>query len=179
MPARSRLPRPLGRVLLLLVAPLLSLLLVAPAQAAGDDYPYRSASASAPDRWGFTARQCVSFVAWRMEQRHDAMSNRTQRWGNASDWDETARRLGYAVGSKPVAGAVAQWNAGERSAYYANGSARPNGTFTAGSYGHVGYVRAVYADGSVLVENYNLNGSGRFSTMRVKAPRYLSLSPRS
>jgi hypothetical protein len=34
-------------------------------------------------------------------------------------------------------------------------------------------VRAVYADGSALIEQYNMFSSRSYSTMRVKAPRYL------
>jgi len=34
-------------------------------------------------------------------------------------------------------------------------------------------VKAVYADGSALVEQYNLSGDRAYSVMRVKAPRYL------
>jgi len=36
-------------------------------------------------------------------------------------------------------------------------------------------VLSVYSDGSVLVEQYNLYGDESYSTMRVKAPRYLHL----
>ena len=34
-------------------------------------------------------------------------------------------------------------------------------------------VRAVYSDGSALVEQYNLNGQRSYGTTRVRAPRYL------
>ncbi|MCW2778521.1 MAG: hypothetical protein JWN17_2246 [Frankiales bacterium] len=169
-------PAPLLRRALVLLLSLLaawSLLGTAPASAAGDDYPYRADTSGSADRWGFTRRQCVSFVAWRMEQRGRALSNATQKWGSALSWDEAARRLGYGIGTRPVAGAIAQWNAGERSAYYAPGSATANGTMTAGGYGHVAYVRGVYSDGSVSVEQYNTGGDRSYGTMRVKAPRYL------
>ncbi len=160
-------------VLLLSLVAMGALLGSAPASASGDDYPYRADTSGSADRWGFTRRQCVSFVAWRMEQRGKALNNRTQAWGNASAWDENARRLGYRIGVKPVAGAVAQWNAGERSPYYGSGATSPNGTVSAGSYGHVAYVRGVYSDGSVSVEQYNGTGSRTYSVSRVKAPRYL------
>ena len=145
----------------------------APASAAGDDYPWRTDTTSSADRWGFTKRQCVSLVAWRLSQRGAVLSNAGQRWGNALSWDDAARRLGIGIGSKPVVGSIAHWNAGEAGAYYANGSTRPNGTMRAGSYGHVGYVQGVYSDGSVSVAQYNMYGSRSYSVMRVKAPRYL------
>ena len=45
----------------------------------------------------------------------------------------------------------------------------------AGSYGHVAYVEAVYADGSVRLAQYNMYGNRSYSLMRAKAPRYLYL----
>lgn len=151
----------------------LGLPLAAPASAAGDDYPYRASGAGVTDRWGFTARQCVSFVAWREAQAGHALSNSAQRWGNAHNWDNAARAHGVWISSRPRVGAIAHWNANERSGWYANGSSVSNGTITAGGYGHVAWVRAVYADGSALIEQYNMFSNRSYSTMRVRAPRYL------
>jgi surface antigen len=138
-----------------------------------DDYPYRNQSDFyATDKWGFTERQCVSFAAWRLAQHGRSISN-DDNWGSALTWDDTARRLGFTVTSRAHVGAVAQWNANESSAYYSKGSAKPNGRFAAGGYGHVGWVKQVYADGSALVEQYNMGGDRSYSVMRVKAPRYL------
>lgn len=138
-----------------------------------DDYPYRTQSDFyATDKWGFTERQCVSFAAWRLAQHGHTISN-NDNWGSALTWDDTARRLGDTVTTKAHVGAIAQWNANESSPYYSKGSATPNGHFTAGGYGHVGWVKQVYADGSALVEQYNLGGDRSYSVMRVKAPRYL------
>jgi surface antigen len=138
-----------------------------------DDYPYKTQSDFyATDRWGFTERQCVSFAAWRLAQ-HGHTINNQDNWGSASTWDDTARRLGFAVASKARVGAIAQWNAHESGAYYGKGSATANGRFTAGGYGHVGWVKQVYSDGSALVEQYNMGGDRAYSVMRVKAPRYL------
>jgi surface antigen len=141
--------------------------------AAGDDYPYRAYTSNVSDRWGFTVRQCVSFVAWREAQAGHPVSNATQHWGSALNWDNTARARGVWISSRPRVGSIAQWNAYERSAWYANGASVPNGTVTAGGYGHVAWVKAVYADGSALIEQYNMFGNRSYSTMRVKAPRYL------
>jgi surface antigen len=139
-----------------------------------DDYPYRTqADFYAVDKWGFTQRQCVSFAAWRLAQHGDTITNDANVWGSAFSWDEAARKLGHTVTSKARVGAIAQWNAHEGSAFYAPGSAKANGTFTAGGYGHVGWVKQVYSDGSVLIEQYNLGDSRSYSVMRVKAPRYL------
>lgn len=138
-----------------------------------NDYPYKGQTDFyAVDRWGFTQRQCVSFAAWRLAQHGDTVNNKDS-WGSAYSWDEAARRLGHAVTSKPRVGAIAQWNANESGAYYGKGSATANGKFTAGGYGHVGWVKSVYSDGSALVEQYNMGGDRSYSVMRVKAPRYL------
>jgi surface antigen len=143
------------------------------AYAAGDDYPWRTSTTNAADRWGFTQRQCVSFVAWREAQAGHPVSNFTQHWGSAYNWDNTARARGVWISTRPRVGSIAQWNEYERSAWYANGSSVPNGTVTAGGYGHVGWVKQVNADGSVLVEQYNMSGNRSYSVTRVKAPRYL------
>jgi surface antigen len=139
-----------------------------------DDYPYRSQSDFyAIDKWGFTERQCVSFAAWRLAQHGHTISNDGNRWGSALNWDDAARSMGRTVTKTARIGAIAQWNAHESSPYYAPGSATANGSFAAGGYGHVGWVKKVYADGSALVEQYNMGGSRSYSVMRVKAPRYL------
>lgn len=145
-----------------------------PAQAAGDDYPYKNDVNSRTDRWGFTSRQCVSFAAWRLQQRGHTITNANNFWGNASHWDEAAKAKHVTISAKPKVGSIAQWNANEKSAYYAPNGA--HGTIQAGGYGHVAYVKGIYSDGSVLIEQYNMSGNRSYSTMRVKAPRYLYLS---
>lgn len=131
-------------------------------------YPWASDTTGGNDAWGFTKRQCVSYVAWRLDRAGRTISTR-QGWGSASGWDDVARRRGVTVSSRPSVGSVAQWNAGERSRLSGSGS------FFAGSYGHVGWVTEVYADGSVRVAQYNGDGSRSYSTMRVHAPRFLRL----
>ena len=148
----------------------------ASAASSADDYPYRADSTQAADNWGFTKRQCVSFAAWRLAQHHAALHNGAENWGSAYAWDAAAARQGFRVGTRPAVGAIAQWHADERSPWYANGSRTANGYVQAGPYGHVGYVRSVYSDGSVLLEQYNMSGNRSYSTMRVKAPRYLYLA---
>jgi surface antigen len=169
--------RTLRRVLVLLSALLaFGAATAVPAGAVGDDYPWRLDTTWSADRWGFTKRQCVSFVAWRMAQRNHPLNNATQKWGSASSWDDTARRLGYGIGTRPVPGSIAHWNPGEAGKYYSPGSTVANGTMRAGMYGHVGYVQGVYSDGSVSVAQYNMNGNRSYSTARVRAPRYLYVS---
>lgn len=139
-----------------------------------DGYPYADDTSGGLDPWGFTKRQCVSYVAWQLAQASRAIDN-ADGWGSALDWDDAARRHGHAVGSRAVVGSVAQWNAGESGAWWSGASSAADGRFSAGPYGHVGWVTRVYDDGSVLVAQYNGAGDRSFSTMRVNAPRYLRL----
>ena len=156
-----------------LLTGLLSLSLPALPASAADNYPWRYSTVSAPDPWGFTQRQCVSFTAFRLALAHHRILNTRNQWGNASHWDEEAGRHRMTITRRPKVGSVAQWNAYERGAYYAHGSATANGWFRAGAYGHVGYVTGIYADGSVRIEQYNLFGTRTWSAIRVRAPRYL------
>ena len=165
-----RLP---SRLMLVLTTLLALLALSTPAQAAGDDYPWRTDTTQSADPWGFTKRQCVSFVAWRLAQRGKTVNNATQQWGHAASWDDASRRLRVGIGARPVVGAVAHWNAWEASTFYGAGSTLPNGVMRAGGYGHVGYVQGVHSDGSAVVSQYNMSGNRAYSLVRVKAPRYL------
>lgn len=140
-----------------------------------DNYPYRADGSGGSDPWGFTKRQCVSYVAWRLAEAGRPLDNARDGWGSALDWDDTARGRGVPVSSRPSVGTVAQWDAGEAGAYWSPGASAADGTFVAGSYGHVAWVTQVYADGSAQVAQYNGTGDRTFSTMRVKAPRYLRL----
>ena len=163
--------RPLRRALVLLLAVPAVHLSSAPA-AAGDDYPWRLSQGTAPDAFGFTARQCVSFVAWRLAQRGTPLDNAREGWGDAHAWDDAARRLGHGTGRRAVVGAVAHWEPGERSPLHTGGT-RLRGVMRAGASGHVAWVQHVHTDGSATVAHYNGTGTRTFSTSRVKAPRYL------
>ena len=158
-------------LVLLLTVPALHLSVTSPASAT-DDYPWRLSGGDSADAFGFTTRQCVSFVAWRLAQRGNRLDNAREGWGDARTWDESARRLGHRVGRAPVVGAVAHWDAHERGPLHTGGP-RLRGVMLAGAYGHVAWVQHVHTDGSATVAHYNGTGTGAFSTSRVKAPRYL------
>lgn len=137
--------------------------LTAPAAQAVNDYPYTVANQV--DRWGFYTRNCTSYVAWRMERNGVAFSNTMVgpngtrgQWGNANNWDDNARRIGYRVDGSPAVGAIAQWNE------YEGG---------AGGYGHVAYVERVNSDGSVYVSEYNFGVAYGYSERTVRPPRFI------
>jgi surface antigen len=113
------------------------------------------------DPWGFALRNCTSFVAWRLRETNgldDFVNDMSGvHWGNAADWDEAARALGYLVDDVPAVGAVAQTDDGR--------------------VGHVAWVSAV-GDGSVTVEEYNMVVAGGYSERTVPTSdfRYLHLA---
>lgn len=172
-------------LLVALMGALMGLLLpVTPAQAAGDDYKWRTDTTGARDDYGFTRRQCVSFAAWRLAQVGHTVHT-SQGWGNANKWDDVARARGKVVNFTPKSRAIAHWEGSKTEAttkiYDPSGSGRVIGYMRADpTYGHVGSVLYVYGDGTALVEQYNLaqdpkTGRGLYSKMRVKAPRYIHI----
>jgi surface antigen len=164
--------RSIRRALVLLLAVPTVHLSVPTAASAQDGYPWRVSNATAADPFGFTTRQCVSYVAWRLAERGTRLDNAREGWGSARTWDDAARRLGHRVGRAPVVGAVAHWDPWERGPLYTGGPSL-RATMSAGAYGHVAWVQHVHTDGSASVVQYNGAGTRSFSVSRVKAPRYL------
>jgi surface antigen len=122
-----------------------------------NDYPYRndplaSCSMGGPceaDPWAFYKRECTSYVAWRLNYELDQVNSSYNfhnnqdgigalDWGNASNWNNAAATLGYAVNQTPKVGSVAQWDAG---------------------FGHVAYVEEVNSNGTVDISEYNWNNA--------------------
>jgi surface antigen len=107
--------------------------------AAVNDYPYRYDAINTADPWLFYKRECVSFTCWRVRKR-TPVTNFTNiyrgiRFGNAINWDNAARQVGFRVDSTPAVHSIAVRNSGK--------------------YGHVAYVRKVNTDGSYCTEEYN------------------------
>jgi surface antigen/uncharacterized protein YraI len=115
----------------------------------GDDYPYKDSTPDfdGGDRWAFYARECTSFVAWRMNQLGVNFSNHMTgpngtagTFGNGDTWASNALAIGFRVDNTPSVGAIA---------HYA-----PN-VSGAGNLGHVAYVAEVNGDGTIVIEEYN------------------------
>lgn len=119
-----------------------------------------SINGSIGDPWGFVLRNCTSFVAWRLQERNRmtgfANDLRGVHFGDAENWDDAARELGYRVDSVPAIGAVAQSDDGR--------------------VGHVAWVSAI-GPGTVTIEEYNhaLPGGYGSRTVPVGEFRYLHL----
>jgi surface antigen/peptidoglycan hydrolase CwlO-like protein len=93
------------------------------------------------DPWGMYARQCVSYVAWKVFQKNHYMPYWGGR-GNANQWPGNAVAAGITTSSTPRAGSA--------------------GVITAGYYGHIVWVDSVNDDGTINISQYNewLPGSG-------------------
>ncbi|EAR24883.1 conjugal plasmid transfer, ATPase [marine actinobacterium PHSC20C1] len=110
------------------------------ARALGDDYPWATAGYDMSPL-NYYYRQCTDFVAWRLNRDVGSFSapfrwawaDLTPNGGNASQWKDAWDAHGWTVSATPIAGSVAWF----------------------GWDNHVAYVKAVNADGSVLLEEYN------------------------
>jgi len=106
----------------------------------GDDYPWATAGYDL-SALNYYYRECTDFVAWRLNRDVGSFSapfrwawaDLTPNGGNASQWKAAWDDHGWTISATPVVGSVAWF----------------------GWDNHVAYVKAVNADGSVLLEEYN------------------------
>ncbi|XKH58643.1 CHAP domain-containing protein (plasmid) [Citricoccus nitrophenolicus] len=124
-----------------------------------DDYPHKmpgdvswkpGSKDPGPDAWGMYKRECVSFVAWRLNQlmgwqpgQPYPFTKATMKFNgsaNATNWGRELGQMGYKVDQTPAVGSVAWWEGG-RAGFIAAG--------------HVAIVLAVNPDGTVLIEQYS------------------------
>ncbi|MFZ1361108.1 MAG: CHAP domain-containing protein [Candidatus Saccharimonadales bacterium] len=99
-----------------------------------------------PDKWGMFARQCVSYVAWKVEQKNGYMPYWGGR-GNANQWPGNARSGWNTPGNKAIpTGSTPR-----------AGSA---GVISAGDYGHIVWVEKVNSNGTINVSQYNYWNAG-------------------
>lgn len=105
----------------------------------------------------FGYRNCTDFVAYRKGLTWGAFSF-TGDDGNARAWKDHATNAGLTVEITPKVGDIAWW-----------------GINYGGGYGHVAVVKAVAADNSVTLEEYNQAMTGKYSNYRagVRAEAYL------
>lgn len=176
-PARlSRMTGPLGRTVLVLGAAAVSLSApMPPASAESSDYPYHHGQYYASSSYwvdengngrrdggeqysplGFVYRNCTDYVVYRVKALGGNMANWTGggRFGNAKNWDDNARTIGWTVSSTPAPHTIAVWEAGK--------------------YGHVAFVESVNADGTVNVSEMNYRIPGGYGERSgVRADSYI------
>lgn len=125
----------------------------------GDDYLYSGGPINAVDPWGYFTRQCVSFVAWRMNQQmgwkegqpYPFSGSTVGLLGNAETWGPRLAAKGYKIDMNPAPGAIAWWGGNKGIANTA--------------YGHVAVVTKVNDNGTVEIEQYNGDPPFGYSTM--------------
>lgn len=96
------------------------------------------------DRYG---NNCTNYAAFRLAKNGAANPGNL---GNAIDWDDNARRKGFAVDANPAVGAIAQWNTN--------------------TFGHVAYVDWVRDDGNEIAiseSSFEVSGFPSASRRRV------------
>lgn len=112
------------------------------AEVLGDNYPSywkNAAPDTIVDSWTMWNRECVSFVAFRLNAANGY--SLPVGYGNANTWGSIARSRGIRVDKIPAVGSVAWFDS------YVGG---------AGYMGHVSWVADVQGD-SVVLEEYNFN----------------------
>ncbi len=126
------------------------------AQELGDDYPWAYEAADVEggglSPLNYYYRECVDFVAWRLNRDAGSTSapfkyvwsNLTPLGGDASQWAANWRAHGWPTGSDPVPGSVAWFNGN-----------------------HVAYVKAVTADGQVVIEEYNHGSTHKYGVRTI------------
>jgi surface antigen len=100
---------------------------------------------------------CTNYVAYRLTTRR--LTDRPPGTVDARTWGAAARKAGIPVTTRPRVGDVAWWKA------------RRNG---AGTLGHVAYVEAVRADGSILISEDNLGGTFKWRRLSTSSPSWPS-----
>jgi surface antigen len=120
------------------------------AQAETGGYPYANGPTCAngqctADPWRFYQRECVSFVAWKLNTannfafKNDFDSNGTLDFRSASNWKTAALSFGYTVNMTPAPGSVAWW-----------------------SSNHVAWVESVNGT-QVTIQEYNYGYTGKYN----------------
>ena len=119
--------------------------------AAGYGYPYAAApdcneaslgAGCVGDSRGFLQGQCTSWVAYRLAMRNGlSFSNwyAGMHWGNASEWNKVAKKIGHKPDKYPAVGAIGWYKRG-----------------------HVSYVEDVYSNGTILISEMNTDGHNGF-----------------
>jgi surface antigen len=122
---------------------------------AGDDYPWSNVPFNKSTGYsplGYGYRQCVDFVAWKLNEDAGATSapwkykwgSLTPYGGNAEDWLTSWQNLHRTYSKTPIVGSVAYWG------------------HSGGSLGHVAYVTSVNPDNTVTIEEYNWGDTGQY-----------------
>ena len=117
-------------------------------------YPYCQAQDSVVDPWQLYNRECVSYVAWALQNRFGKYVSGFHGEGNAYQWPSSAVAYSGAV-------RVYDPQPGDAVILPASGSFAP--------IGHAMIVESVGGDGWIHVSQFNFYGTGQYSTMDIKS----------
>lgn len=127
----------------------------------GGGYPWANAYwnynigySTVVDDWGLFARQCVSYVAWKLDSKGYGVKHFGGR-GNARDWPSTTSGYTSQTTGVPHVGDAA--------------IIPYSGNFP---YGHVMYVESINGDGSINISEYNFAGPGIYSERNIPRSTY-------
>lgn len=115
-------------------------------------YPYCGPQDTSVDPWNLYNRECVSYVAWALENRFHKSVQPFHGDGNAMDWPYAAPRWSGAY-------RVYDPQPGDAVILPASGNFAP--------IGHAMIVESVNG-GDIFVSQYNFYGTGQYSTMWIK-----------
>jgi surface antigen len=110
------------------------------------------------DRWDMYACNCTSYVAWALVANGQRVDWFVPGAMNAWNWPHVARLAGLRVDRRPAVGSVAVW------------------PHLAAPFGHVAYVTAVHANGTVDVAEYNFPELGPGQTFVFDTRTFVSTS---
>lgn len=119
------------------------------------DLPLDSISTAHYTSASYGYKQCTW---WAYNRARDFGIAYGETMGNGSDWKF---QPGYRVSSTPVLHSVISFNPGQ--------TLNDGQWYADPVYGHVAFVEAVYADGSILISESGTNLEGEYQTQRVSA----------
>ncbi len=122
---------------------------------------YEPKQDSVVDPWGMYNRECVSYTAFKVNQKYGFMPNWGGR-GNAFEWPDRAREMGIPVNNTPAVGSVLIWK-----------NTGPNAKEHTWK-GHSAFVEAILSDGSLLISQMNFPGKAQYS-VEIVSPQALKL----
>ena len=135
---------------------------------AGVGYPCWSPGCSDP--WGLFYRECVSFVAWRLDRAGKGVRH-FGGLGHAYQWPQTTRGYTTQYGSKKAASAPGSYVA---EPHVGDAVMIPPGVQSTPWTGHVMFVESINGDGSINISEYNFAGPGLYSERTIPKSHYSS-----
>lgn len=126
-------------------------------------------TSSCVDPWGVYYRECVSFVAWRLDRAGKGVKHFSGN-GHAYQWPQTTRNYTTQYGpDKRSAGGsfIATPHVGDAVVI-------PAGVQNIPWTGHVMYVESINGDGSINISEYNFAGPGMYSERTIPKSYYAS-----